>query len=307
MTDMETEYRGYRLIYYERNDVWGPADHDLPIVTGTIAEVRKSIDQWEIDKQIAGGVKVWVIERPDPAYWSKRDAVFRTGGTLVDRTHMVRTRNFAGDPDSLYDHPRWIEALSAAPAPEGGAWSLDDMRELVSDEQVRHLVSATDVAQGRARLRDILNALATREEAPAEAGDTDRIGTHSPSCWSFGPRHYECALAEINRLRAQPQAREETQPVAWRARMKPDGEWMVLDAKYVPSRSADSAVEVQPLYTTPPAPEAEKLRVAVEALTALAGEEGDAGEKVYVPCAWVPFREVARQALAAMQAEQGAK
>ena len=111
MTDMETKYRGYRLIYYKRNDLWGPADHDLPIVTGTIAEVRKSIDRWEIDKQIAGGVKVWVIDHPDPAHWSKRNAVFRTGGTLADRTHMVRTRGFAGNPDSLYDLPRGDVAM----------------------------------------------------------------------------------------------------------------------------------------------------------------------------------------------------
>lgn len=48
--------------------------------------------------------------------------------------------------------------------------------------------------------------------------------------------------------------------VAWRARMRPDGEWMVLDAKYVPSRAADSAVEVQPLFDHPAAPSADKLR-----------------------------------------------
>jgi hypothetical protein len=35
------------------------------------------------------------------------------------------------------------------------------------------------------------------------AGQDDRegwIGTHSPECWSFGPRHYECAIRRIKEL-----------------------------------------------------------------------------------------------------------
>ena len=26
------------------------------------------------------------------------------------------------------------------------------------------------------------------------------VGTHSPECWSFGPRHYECAIRHIKEL-----------------------------------------------------------------------------------------------------------
>jgi hypothetical protein len=26
------------------------------------------------------------------------------------------------------------------------------------------------------------------------------IGTHNPECWSYGPRHYECALRRIKEL-----------------------------------------------------------------------------------------------------------
>ena len=24
------------------------------------------------------------------------------------------------------------------------------------------------------------------------------VGTHSPECWTFGPRHYDCAIRHIN-------------------------------------------------------------------------------------------------------------
>ena len=26
------------------------------------------------------------------------------------------------------------------------------------------------------------------------------VGTHGPDCWSYGPRHYECALRHINSM-----------------------------------------------------------------------------------------------------------
>jgi len=30
-----------------------------------------------------------------------------------------------------------------------------------------------------------------------------RIGTHSPTCYSFGPAHYECALRKIEELESE--------------------------------------------------------------------------------------------------------
>lgn len=31
--------------------------------------------------------------------------------------------------------------------------------------------------------------------------EISRIGTHSAECWTFGPRHYDCALAKVRDLR----------------------------------------------------------------------------------------------------------
>lgn len=62
--------------------------------------------------------------------------------------------------------------------------------------------------------------------------------------------------------------------VAWRARMRPDGEWMVLDAEYVPGRSADDAVEVQPLFTHPAPPSADKLRIGLDEIERLVNQSG---------------------------------
>ena len=36
-----------------------------------------------------------------------------------------------------------------------------------------------------------------------EANRVQRIGTHSPDCWKWGPQHFECALRRIKELEKQ--------------------------------------------------------------------------------------------------------
>ncbi len=38
---------------------------------------------------------------------------------------------------------------------------------------------------------------------------TDRQTTHAPGCWSWGPRHYECALGQILRQGLRDREREQ--------------------------------------------------------------------------------------------------
>ncbi|MGX1693182.1 hypothetical protein [Brevundimonas naejangsanensis] len=120
---------------------------------------------------------------------------------------------------------------------------------------------------------DIISA--TREEAPAEAGElaeaVERLTSAADflegDCVIVGDHEVrgDDLLAVLSTLRAQPQAREEAQPVA-RAHvyLNDDGlsaDLEVLDGTHM--QVEDSPVS---LYLRPPAPEAEKLRVVVDAV-----------------------------------------
>lgn len=52
-----------------------------------------------------------------------------------------------------------ILSLLRPAAPDAGGWTADKLTGAVSDETMRHLLSAKDVGSGRARLASILNAL----------------------------------------------------------------------------------------------------------------------------------------------------
>jgi hypothetical protein len=58
---------------------------------------------------------------------------------------------------------------------------------------------------------DMLEAAATKPDKDAEIerlrkalyyeeNRFQRIGTHAPDCWKWGPQHYECALRKIKEM-----------------------------------------------------------------------------------------------------------
>lgn len=107
-----------------------------------------------------------------------------------------------------------------------------------------------------------------RLSAPAEAGeDVELIAAlrSMPRCHCAGddwPSLYDRAADRLEALRAQPQAREEAQPVAWVVR-----KGLSTGSLFYTERGQNADLpDGTLLYTTPPAPEAENLRVAVEAL-----------------------------------------
>jgi len=194
-----------------------------------------------------------------------------------------------------------LAALSAAPAPEGVV--VEALREALiqADLKIRSL-PATDQSD----VEFIREALATREEAPAEAGALSeamrRLAEDAENEAGLGAgmlggaRIAADIRTVLSALRAQPPAREDAQPVAWRRALSP------IDGHFTYSNVGDEGWE--PLYAHP-APDA--LRVAVEALEKAARRFKsirDTTDDVPHRIACSEWAEEARQALAALQAEQ---
>lgn len=274
-----------------------------------------------------------------------------SGETLSDRVSISAADLEAGSPkpgDMIARNPdnhddQWLvaadyfaanfEPISAAPAPEGGVVSRDQVLAIV-----RQFASPSWCSVDR--LVDTLcAALATREEAPAKAGERERLiqDLSDAESWRRLPgNENHLATADlfaraISALRAQPPAREDARPVAWPEELTPEME-NVWRSAFISQghlrRNADGRVKHPDsceraayralrrfVAKNHPAPDA--LRAAVEALEPFA-RAADKLDGHWSEDDWrwndsirsgVTVRDIrrARQALAALQAEQGAK
>lgn len=161
--------------------------------------------------------------------------------------------------DVLNERDFLIRSLSAAPAPEGGAVTY-----VAADGATAH-------------------RLATREEAPAEAGERDYPAEFEAWWATYRHRNRDVADYSVKKqiafdafyhaaLRARssaPPAREDAQPVAWRM-VGPDGGLIGMRSEpyhggFERMMKADVGCVVQPLYIHP-APDT--LRVAISDIAA---------------------------------------
>ncbi|GAA0768636.1 hypothetical protein [Brevundimonas olei] len=223
---------------------------------------------------------------------------------------MIDVYGCVGNADEV-----WSAMLSAAPAPEGVAVSIwSDARNVFV--RYAELFAMTERYEEASAIADKaareIEALATREEAPAEAGATVEIRfpelndhlIRMASAGNTGSLAEWCAFLDCLRaaLRAQPPAREDAQPFmfAYEDVDKP-GEWRAF--RHQIKRADGSICPGRPLYTHP-APDA--LRVAVEALEKIKAVRV-CKESANIWTGADACRKIATEALAVLQDGQGAK
>jgi len=250
--------------------------------------------------------------------------------------HWSTVGNAPKKVERLFTEDQLRAALSAAPAPEGGAVEKRMIDAGVSALSARYPILKTPI--DRDDIEAVLTAaLATREEAPAEARELaeamERLGSAADflegDCVIVGDHEVRGndLLAVLSALRAQPPAREDAQPVADAVEpieravaalkvhieaiqvAKADGgsSSVITDCvnglpeivRWIESGVFNVEAAFEQHEDTHPAPDA--LRVAVEALEKIKARAADDGTGSSV---FPEIRNIASKTLAALQAEQ---
>lgn len=255
------------------------------LALGTPVEVEFS--EAEVGKQTlyVAGVDMAEPGMTEPEYWLSETWPVKCRGDVStdwkrDMFSALATREEA--PVSKNDYSPTKTIIEEAPAEAGDGKQLDRLfygggEYVRADEAVRQ-ISALQAelsalrAQPQARSWGWDYEICTGCSASLTASDI-KAGGHVSCC---PDRRMVTVRDLVDAYEAQrkPQAREEARPVAWRGRDLDafgDGAWAVCSFK-------PSCDVVEPLYTTPPAPEADKLRVAIETLRA------DEGASVTILC-----------------------
>jgi len=106
---------------------------------------------------------------------------------------------------------------------EGDEW-VDRIVEDEEGDYVQYDDAVAEIEALRAENAHLTDALRWEENR------ADRIGTHGADCWKWGPSHYECALREIERLKAPPkvlQGKAVTEPGYYWWRSDPMCDWRI--------------------------------------------------------------------------------
>lgn len=111
---------------------------------------------------------------------------------------------------------------------EGDEW-VDRIVEDEEGDYVQYDDAMAEIEAIRAENARLTEALRWEENR------ADRIGAHNVDCWKWGPSHYECALREIERLKAPPEvlrADEVTEPGWYWWRPYPLDNWRMEDVAW---------------------------------------------------------------------------
>lgn len=221
-----------------------------------------------------------MVSVPEDALGRMTQAIVRADAEFGHELSAYRYRTIS---QAAFD--ALVPSLTAAPVrEEGGAGPGGYLVKDFADGWYWTPNAALDHAGGApiwsiadSRYESEPPALATREEAPAEAGsiknlhrlasqEADHLEREAEEAddnnwqdWAVTMRQAADYIRQL--IHAQPQAREEAQPApfmfAYEDVDKP-GEWRAFRQQI--KRADGSLCPGRALYTTPPAPEAEKLR-----------------------------------------------